>query len=96
MGDISYQAGLSYQSSVVNNLPKVQVRVVGEVLLELLLVPARAVVRVVAVVEEELLPLVDVPDGEDTGDGPMSGMVKEPLRAVVVKAMVHLVSLQQE
>ena len=86
----------SYQSGVVCHLPQVQVRMVGEILLELLLVPTRAVVGVVAVVEEELLPLADVPDGEDTGDGAVSGMVEEPLRAVVVEAMVHLVSLHQE
>ena len=63
---------------------------------EELLIPARTVAGVVTVVKEELLPLADVPDGEDTGDGAVAGMGEEPLRAVVVEAMVHLVSLHQE
>ena len=55
-------------------------------------VPAGTVVGVVAVVEEQLLALPDVPVGQGAGDGAVPGVVAEPLPAVVVEAVVHLVA----
>ena len=55
-------------------------------------VPAGTVVGVVPVVEEELLALADVPVGQGTGDSAVPGMLTEPLPAVVVEAVVHLVA----
>ena len=55
-------------------------------------VPARTVVGVVAVVEEQLLVLLDVPVGQGAGDDAVPGVLTEPLPAVVVEAVVHLVA----
>ena len=65
---------------------------VRQILFCRLSVPRGAVVWVVAVVEEELLAPADVPVRQGAGDGPVSRVVEEPLSAVVVKAVVHLVA----
>ena len=64
----------------------------AEELLHCQSVPARAVVGVVAVVEEQLLALSDVPVGQGAGDDAVPGVVTEPLPAIVVEAVVHLVA----
>ena len=55
-------------------------------------VPGGTVVGVVAVVEEELLALNDVAVRQGAGDDAVPGVLTEPLPAVVLEAVVHLVA----
>ena len=80
------------QSVRIHDLPYVEVRMLAQIFIHCKSVPARTVVGVVPVVEEQLLPQLDVPVGKRAGDDAVPGVVTEPLPAVVVKVVVHLVA----
>lgn len=71
---------------------KVQLRMVLQKKLQCRAIPRGAVARIISIVKEELLPLADIPYSLGAGYQVMSGVLEEPLCAVVNKAVVDLVT----
>lgn len=80
------------QSKRIGHLADVKVRVVSQIVVHGRPVPGGTVVRVIAVMEVELLPRLQVPGRHSAGDHPVYRVGEEPFSAVVVEAVVHLVA----
>ena len=83
---------ITYQSVWIHNIPQIIFRILFQVFLHSFFVPQRTIVWIITIVKEQLLVLADVSDGHSTWYGSMSGVGEEPLRAVVVKVVIHLVT----
>ena len=83
---------ITYQSLWVCSFHHLQIRIILQEHVQCLAVPCRTVAWVIAVVKENLLASLNVPDSLSAGYQVMARMFEEPLCTIVDKAVVDLMS----